>query len=54
MDIRTIQLMLGHSTMTVTQRYLNVTDEEVRRQMEQNRAPKKQNRLKAVGAAASA
>jgi integrase len=53
-DIRTIQLMLGHSTMTVTKRYPNVTDEEVRRQMEQNWALKKQRRLQAVGTSAGA
>jgi hypothetical protein len=32
-DVRTIQLMLGDCTMMVTQRYLNVTDEEVRQRM---------------------
>ena len=30
-DIRIIQLMLGHSSVQQTQRYLNVTDEELRR-----------------------
>lgn len=30
-DIRTTQLMLGHSDIKTTQRYLNITDEEVRR-----------------------
>jgi integrase len=30
-DIRTIQLMLGHSDIKTTQRYLNITDEEVRK-----------------------
>ena len=30
-DIRIIQLMLGHATVQQTQRYLNVTDEELRR-----------------------
>lgn len=32
-DIRTIQLMLGHSDVKQTQRYLNITDEELRRAM---------------------
>ena len=31
MDIRIIQLMLGHASVQQTQRYLNVTDEELRR-----------------------
>ena len=30
-DIRIIQLMLGHASIQQTQRYLNVTDEELRR-----------------------
>lgn len=29
-DIRVIQLMLGHSDIKTTQRYLNITDEEMR------------------------
>lgn len=29
-DVRIIQLMLGHSSLQQTQRYLNVTDEEMR------------------------
>src|SRR5688500_16943733 len=33
-DIRIIQLMLGHASIQQTQRYLNVTDEEMRRGME--------------------
>lgn len=32
-DIRSIQLMLGHSTLQQTQRYLNITDEELRKAM---------------------
>ncbi|MBL8142957.1 MAG: tyrosine-type recombinase/integrase [Acidobacteria bacterium] len=32
-DIRTIQLMLGHADIKQTQRYLNITDEELRRAM---------------------
>jgi hypothetical protein len=30
-DIRTIQLMLGHSDIKTTQRYLDITDEEARK-----------------------
>ncbi len=30
-DIRIIQLMLGHSGIKTTQRYLNITDEELRK-----------------------
>jgi integrase len=33
-DIRIIQLMLGHASLQQTQRYLNVTDEELRRGLE--------------------
>ncbi len=32
-DIRTIQLMLGHADIKQTQRYLNITDEEPRKAM---------------------
>src|SRR5262249_1126494 len=32
-DIRTIQLMVGHADMKQTQRYLNITDEELRKAM---------------------
>jgi len=32
-DIRIIQLMLGHASIQQTQRYLNVTDEELRREL---------------------
>ena len=30
-DIRIIQLMLGHASIMQTQRYLNITDEELRK-----------------------
>jgi integrase len=33
-DIRIIQLMLGHASIQQTQRYLNVTDGELRRGLE--------------------
>jgi integrase len=33
-DIRIIQLMLGHASIQQTQRYLNVTDEELRKGLE--------------------
>jgi site-specific recombinase XerD len=33
-DIRIIQLMLGHASIQQTQHYLNVTDEELRRGLE--------------------
>ena len=33
-DIRIIQLMLGHASLQQTQRYLNVTDEELRKGLE--------------------
>jgi hypothetical protein len=33
-DIRIIQLMLGHASVQQTQRYLNVTDDELRRGLE--------------------
>jgi integrase len=32
-DIRIIQLMLGHASVQQMQRYLNITDEELRRAM---------------------
>ncbi len=34
MDIRVIQLMLGHASLQQTQRYLNVTDDELRKGLE--------------------
>ena len=33
-DIRIIQLMLGHASIQQTQRYSNVTDEELRKGLE--------------------
>jgi site-specific recombinase XerD len=33
-DIRIIQLMLGHSDIKTTQRYLNITDEEMRKALD--------------------
>jgi site-specific recombinase XerD len=33
-DIRIIQLMLGHASVQQTQRYLNVNDEELRKGLE--------------------
>lgn len=33
LDLRAIQLVLGHADLKTTQRYLNVTDEELRRTM---------------------
>ena len=45
-DIRIIQLMLGHASVQQTQRYLNVTDEELRRGLE---VSWKRRTLRAVG-----
>lgn len=45
-DIRIIQLMLGHASVQQTQRYLNVTDEELRRGLE---ISWKRRTLKVVG-----
>jgi integrase len=45
-DIRIIQLMLGHASVQQTQRYLNVTDEELRRGLE---VSWKRRALKVVG-----
>jgi site-specific recombinase XerD len=33
LDLRAIQLLLGHGDLKTTQRYLNVTDEELRTTM---------------------
>ena len=46
-DIRTIQLMLGHADIKQTQRYLNITDEELRKAM--TGVWERRRRLKAVG-----
>lgn len=35
LDMRAIQLLLGHADLKTTQRYLNVTDEELRKTMQQ-------------------
>jgi integrase len=45
-DIRIIQLMLGHASVQQTQRYLNVTDRELRRGLE---ISWKRRMLKVVG-----
>lgn len=45
-DIRIIQLMLGHASVQQTQRYLNVTDEELRKGLE---VSWKRRTLKVVG-----
>ena len=46
-DIRTIQLMLGHADIKQTQRYLNITDEELRKAM--TGMWERRRQLKAVG-----
>jgi integrase len=46
-DIRTIQLMLGHSDIKTRQRYLNITDEELRKAL--TGVWERRRQLKAVG-----
>lgn len=46
-DVRLIQLMLGHASLTQTERYLNVTDEELRTGLEASWKMKKR-RLRVV------
>ena len=46
-DIRTIQLMLGHADIKQTQRYLNITDEELRKGM--TGVWERRGQLRAVG-----
>jgi site-specific recombinase XerD len=46
-DIRTIQLMLGHADIKQTQRYMNITDEELRKSM--TGVWERRRQLKAVG-----
>jgi len=50
-DIRIIQLMLGHASVQQAQRYLNVTDEELRKGLE---VSWRRRTLKAVSGGANA
>lgn len=51
LDLRIIQLMLGHASVQQTQRYLNVTDEELRRALQAG-WHKKKERLRLVAESA--
>jgi integrase len=51
-DIRVIQLMLGHSDIKTTQRYLNITDEEMRRALNGVWERRRQLRLETTSNAA--
>ncbi len=47
-DIRLIQLMLGHSSLQQTQHYLNVTDDELRKGLKVSWEKKKRLQLVAA------
>ena len=46
-DIRVVQLIVGHSDIKTTQRYLNITDEELRKAL--TGVWERRRQLKAVG-----